>query len=165
MCRLVILGGLVVVHASTNSMGVLHLVIGSVAVRCGVGIRSAVAFSWLPAPTLTIVGESPDLHVGRCGGQPMSMVPPSRGGPPSLGFGGGATHLLLAAFLSRLEVERFFFILIYLPRMWVPPPPRGGVVSDVGIAPGGILEGSLSSGFCSFLEAGCCSVIGTILGI
>ena len=51
----------------------------------------------------------------------------------------------------------------YLPRMWVPPPPRGGVVSDVGIAPGGILEDSLSSGLCSSLEAGCCSVIGTTL--
>ena len=33
---------------------------------------------------------------------------------------------------------------------------------DLGMAPGGILEGSLSSGFCSFLEA-CCSVIGTTL--
>ena len=53
--------------------------------------------------------------------------------------------------------------LCYLPRMWVPPPPRGGVVSDVGIASGGILEGSLSSGFCSSLEAGCCSVIGATL--
>ena len=51
----------------------------------------------------------------------------------------------------------------YLPRMWVPPPPRGGVVSDVGMAQGGILEGPLSSGLCSSLEAGRCSVIGTTL--
>ena len=36
-------------------------------------------------------------------------------------------------------------------------------MSDVGIAPGGILEDSLSSGLCSSLEAGCCSVIGTTL--
>lgn len=31
------------------------------------------------------------------------------------------------------------------------------------MAPGGIFEGFLSSGFCSSLEAGCCSVIGTTL--
>lgn len=83
------------------------------AVLCGVGIRSAFPLSRLAASVLAIVGKSSDLHLGRCGGQPMSMVPPSRGGHPSLGFGGGgATHLLLAAFLSRLEVERFFFIQI-----------------------------------------------------
>lgn len=35
-------------------------------------------------------------------------------------------------------------------------------MGDLGMAPGGILEGFLSSGFCSFLEA-FCSVIGTTL--
>ena len=34
---------------------------------------------------------------------------------------------------------------------------------DLGMAPGGIFEGFLSSGFCSSWEAGCCSVIGTTL--
>lgn len=48
------------------------------------------------------------------------------------------------------------------PRMCVSPPPRGGVVGDLGMAPGGVFEGFLSSGFCFFAEA-CCSVIGTIL--
>lgn len=43
------------------------------------------------------------------------------------------------------------------------PPPRGGVVGDLGMAPGGILEGSLSSGLCSSLEDGRFSVIETTL--
>ena len=49
------------------------------------------------------------------GSQPMSMLPPSRGGHPSLGWGGVTAIFFLAALSFRCEEECFFFILDTLP--------------------------------------------------